>query len=158
MRSMLSTRRIPFAPQSSTSAPAQPMGWWTLALILVAAIGCGRPAEVTGRVTLDGEPVPAGVVTFTPVGGGPSGYGAITPDGRYSVQTGSKNGVPPGDYRVTVAANALPSEGVPTGPGQLSDGIAPLITPARYADPAETPLRATLVSGTQELPLDLTSQ
>jgi hypothetical protein len=42
----------------------------TLALLLAAASGCGHPeAKVTGRVTLDGEPVQDGTILFTPKDG-----------------------------------------------------------------------------------------
>jgi len=125
---------------------------------LALATGCSRRAEVGGTVTLDGRPLAAGVVTFSPTADGPSGYAAIGPDGRYMVQVGGRNGLPPGDYVVTVAANVPSAEGPQPGPGQYADGITPLATPQRYADREQSPLRATLVSGSQELKLDLTSQ
>lgn len=137
----------------------RPRGSWAvlLAAPLVAG-GCSQRAEVGGTVTLDGRPLSAGVVTFCPNADGPSGYAAIGPDGRYVVQVGSRNGLPPGQYVVTVAANVPPAEGSQPGPGQYSDGITPLATPQIYADREQSPLRATLVSGSQELKLELTSQ
>jgi len=59
---------------------------------------------------------------------------------------------------VTVAANGPAASDSQPGPGPISDGIRPLMTPQRYADWAEPPLRATLQSGTQELPLVLTTE
>lgn len=132
--------------------------WAVLLVAPLVAAGCSQRAEVGGTVTLDGRPLSAGVVTFCPTGDGPSGYAAIGPDGRYVVQVGSRNGLPPGQYVVTVAANVPPAEGSQPGPGQYSDGITPLATPQVYADREQSPLRATLVSGSQELKLDLTSQ
>ena len=126
--------------------------------VACVAVGCGRRAEVSGVVTLDGKPLPAGVVTFSPANAGPSGYGAIAADGSYTVQLGSSQGLPPGEYVVTVAANAAAAAGGTPGPGPLSDAITPLMTPQRYADPALSPLRATLKSGTQQLPLVLRSE
>jgi hypothetical protein len=127
-------------------------------IVFLAATGCSRQAEVGGVVTLDGRPLPTGVVTFTPVSAGPSGYATIHADGMYTVQTGAAAGLPPGDYVITVAANGPPAGDAEPGPGPFSDGIRPLVTPQRYADPAQSPLRATLESGTQELRLVLTSE
>lgn len=128
-----------------------------LGAIVLCFVGCSRRAEVTGVVTLDGSPVPGGVVTFTPRTAGATAYAAIGPDGRYTAQTGGKAGLIPGDYVVTVAANLPGAEGIPSGPGPYSDGIRPLSTPQKYADPGTSPLRAILKSGTQELLLDLSS-
>jgi len=124
----------------------------------IVAAGCSSRAEVGGVVTLDGKPVPSGVVTFSPKGYGPTGYAAIGPDGGYVVQVGSRSGLPPGEYVVTVAANVAPAEGVSSTPGPYSDGITPLATPQRYADREQSPLRATLTSGSQSLALELTSE
>ncbi len=129
-----------------------------LALLVAAVAGCGRRAEVSGTVTLDGVPLTSGVVTFTPRDAGASAYAAIDADGRYIAQTGASVGLAPGDYVVTVAANLPAGEGGPTGPGPYSDGIRPLSTPQRYADRSQSPLRALLKSGTQELRLELSSQ
>jgi len=126
--------------------------------VMLTAVGCTRRADVGGLVTLDGKPLPTGVVTFTPASGGATGYAAIGQDGRYTVQTGASAGVPPGEYVVTVAANGPAASDSQPGTGPISDGIRPLVTPKRYADRAESPLRATLQSGTQELPLVLTSE
>jgi hypothetical protein len=128
-----------------------------LAVLFAAFVGCGRRAEVSGTVTLDGVPVTNGVVTFTPRGVGASAYAAINADGRYTAQTGASVGLAPGDYVVTVAANLPAGEGGPTGPGPYSDGISPLSTPQRYADRTQSPLRALRKSGTQELRLELSS-
>jgi hypothetical protein len=59
---------------------------------------------------------------------------------------------------VTVAANGPAASDFQAGPGPLSDGIRPLVTPQCYADRVESPLRATLQSGTQELPLVLETE
>lgn len=130
----------------------------SVAAILVVAIGCGRRAEVSGVVTLDGQPLTTGVVTFTPAAAGPTGYAAIGSDGRYQVHVGAAPGLPVGAYVITVAANAPPAEGATPGPGPDSDGIAPLMTPQRYADRETSPLKVVLKSGTQELPLALTAE
>lgn len=135
---------------------------WILACLCAAVaaplVGCGGKAEVSGVVTLDGRPLGTGVVTFTPAVGGPTGYAAIGPEGRYEVQVGANRGLPAGAYIVTVAANAAPVEGSVPGPGPDADGITPLVTPPRYADRETSPLKVVLRSGTQDLPLHLTAE
>ncbi len=63
-------------------------------VLLVMALpctGCSRPArpplgEVTGTVTLDGQPLPRALVTFVPIAGpGRTSYAYTDSDGRYSL-------------------------------------------------------------------------
>jgi hypothetical protein len=145
-------------PARRTSHPRRSPFGVGLAVLAAAVAGCGHRAEVSGTVTLDGVPLKSGVVTFTPRDAGASAYAAIHADGRYTAQTGASVGLAPGDYVVTVAANLPAGEGGPSGPGPYSDGISPLSTPQRYADRSQSPLRALLKSGTQELRLELSSQ
>ena len=128
-------------------------------LLAAAAIaGCGRhAARVTGDVTLDGRPLTSGVVSFTPVKPGPSAYGNVGADGRYALQTGAETGLDPGDYKVTVAANATPEEAAKMGIKVGREGIMPLLTPAKYADISTTPLTVTVKSGGQDVDLALES-
>lgn len=157
MTLMLGVSGCRFPRISGCGRRRRPVGGLILAMV-VTAIGCSRQADVCGVVTLDGRRLPTGVVTFTPVSGGPSGYATVGEDGTYRVQMGASAGLPPGEYIVTVAANGPPAGSSQPGPGPLSDGIRPLMTPQRYADPAQSPLRATLASGTQELRLVLLSE
>jgi len=74
------------------------------AVLLVAGSGCGRidgrsRARVSGAVTKNGQPVKAGQVTYTPVGGGTS-YTDPIYSGRYSIR--SRFPLSPGKYRATV--------------------------------------------------------
>ncbi|SRR5579883_447109 len=72
-----------------------------LAFVIPLAIGCGSgKGKVTGNVTLDGQPLPAGTITFHP-GKGNSVSGPIT-DGQYSV-----TGVPAGESKVTVETASI---------------------------------------------------
>lgn len=156
-------KRLPGTSRRPIGWSCGPEGWSAAPLGLLAGgllvlSGCARRADVSGVVTLDGKPLSAGVVTFTPAAGGPTGYAAIGDDGTYRVQTGASSGLPAGAYVVTVAANAPQTADSQPGPGPLADGIRPLVTPQRYADPGQSPLRVTLKSGTQALPLELTSE
>jgi hypothetical protein len=67
--------------------------------LVLALAGCGGSAhDVSGTVTLDGEPIPEGYIAFTPEGGGRGAGGAIK-DGKYSVH------VPAGKSRVEITAS-----------------------------------------------------
>jgi len=60
--------------------------------------------------TLDGNPLPRGTVAFNPQGLGPSAYGRIESNGEYAIHTGREEGLPPGQYLLTVVANEAPTE------------------------------------------------
>lgn len=126
------------------------------AIVLAAVAGCGgRPAQVSGKASLAGVPLEAGVVTFTPVKSGPTAYGTITTGGRYELKTGAGGGLEPGDYVVTVAANATPEQAAAMGIKVGREGIMPLLTPIKYADTSTSPLKANVKRGRQELDFDL---
>lgn len=133
---------------------SRPLHWCAAGvccLILVIA-GCGRGhgGAVSGRVTLDGKPLDTGTVTFHPTGGGPTAYGGIHPNGTYRVKTGTQQGLPPGEYRVTVLAATEPPTDGPSVPGQM-------ITPARYADPNQSGFQFTVARGSNQIDLELNS-
>ena len=77
------------------------------ALLCVAMLGCGGTGEaipraaVSGTVTLDGEPLPAGVVYFAPTGDTPGPRtGAPVADGAFALD--ARHGPPVGPHRVEV--------------------------------------------------------
>jgi hypothetical protein len=72
-----------------------------LALLVPLAVGCGKgKGTVSGTVTLDGQPLPAGNITFIPSKG--QGAGGTIQDGKYSVAD-----VPAGKVAVTVETETL---------------------------------------------------
>jgi hypothetical protein len=125
--------------------------------VLMFVGGCGGQydSSVTGIATLNSTPLPRGTVKFTPEQAGPSGYGLIESDGSYSIMTGREDGLPSGSYVVTVVANepSIPNKdpSLPPTPGKA-------ITPPWYRDPAHSPLKQTVETGSNEINLDLTSQ
>lgn len=133
--------------------------WMTgLTLLLVGLCGCGGVYDsyVAGKVTIDGTALPRGTVTFHPVGDGPSAYGVIKGDGSYTLSTGREEGLPPGEYVVTVVANEEstqkdPSSGAPPMPGKV-------ITPAWYRSKSHSTLKFTAESGSNEFDLTLSTQ
>jgi hypothetical protein len=63
-------------------------------LSLSLLVGCAKgPSTVTGTVTLDGQPVTSGAITFKDEGGLPV-QGAVITGGSFQAQ------VPPGRYRL----------------------------------------------------------
>ena len=70
--------------------------WYFLGgLLLIAIVGCGNKlGSVDGSVTLDGQPVPDGMVTFIKQGTEPGREGAVIKDGKFSAQ------IPPGSYKL----------------------------------------------------------
>jgi len=127
-------------------------------LTSVAMSGCGGvyDASVSGVVQLDGKPVHRGTVCYNPAGNGPSAYGRIESDGSYFLRTGREEGIPSGQYKVTVVANEPPAEkrsetGGPPPAGKL-------ITPAWYKSAKTSGLDYSIESGSNEINLELTSE
>jgi hypothetical protein len=86
---------------------------WCLAVLGVLA-GCGGPATgdlvpVSGRVTVNGQPLTRGTISFRPdaARGNDSlqePYGKIDAQGRYRLLTAGKPGAPRGWYKVLVVS------------------------------------------------------
>ena len=129
-----------------------------IAIGFVAIAGCGGTydASAHGTVTLEGKPVPRGMVSFHPVSGGPAAYAMISDDGQYVIRTGREEGLPAGDYQVSITANEAPtvsqtSNGGPPPPGKM-------ITPAWYRMKETSGLKCTVARGKNTIDLDLKSQ
>ena len=113
------------------------------AVSLVSAIGCSRSSSdtlvpVAGTVTVNGNPLTTGSVTFHP--DSDSGNmtqhiptGTIDSQGNYRLSTATKAGAPPGSYQVTVTAQ---------GPIDPKNPYAPPthLIDRKYADPATSGL------------------
>jgi hypothetical protein len=128
-----------------------------VAVSLLSCVGCGGRFDsgVTGVVTLDGKVVPCGTISFQPKAGGPAAYARIDADGNYIVRTGREEGLPSGEYYVTVSANEPPTvaqtaQGGPPPPGKP-------ITPAWYRMRDTSGLSFVVESGNNEINLELTS-
>jgi len=130
----------------------------TLLLVCVALYsGCGGPynASVKGNVKLDDSPLSRGTVMFTPKRSGPSGYGLINQDGTYSIKIGTQDGIPSGDYSVTVMSS---QESTPSTDPALPPKPGKPITPIWYRNPSNSPLNFTVTPGRNEINLELKSQ
>lgn len=84
-----------------------------VALVGFSAIGCGdggpATAPVTGKVTFDGKPYANAIVTYSPVGGGPSAIGKSNENGEYEVFTVGKKGAVLGSHKVSVITEVTSS-------------------------------------------------
>jgi hypothetical protein len=135
-------------------------GWNGVWLCLITALaGCGgSAASVSGKLTLDGQPLAANnrvrvTVMFYPRAGGVPAAALADDAGRYSLSTGSHVGLAPGEYVVVVAATESEAPANPSAEPRKR-----IITPAKYADPKKSMLSATVKPGRNTFDFDLTSR
>lgn len=116
---------------------------------LAFLVGCGGDwGTVSGTVTVDGAALDEGVVNFHPVlGEGVVAYGSVAPNGGYSVKSGDRPGLKPGDYVVTVTKTTIPEPG--------SGKAVTLLTPSQYASPKTSDLKVSVTAGSNRIPLEL---
>ncbi len=122
-------------------------------MLLAALAGCGgKPATVSGVVTLDGKPLERGSVGFTPVAGGMRAAGVIDSEGNYTLSTNRDAGLEIGEYAVTVVSREPGPENAqgPPMPG-------PYITPQHYAVESTSGLKFNVVGGSNTIDIALTS-
>jgi hypothetical protein len=128
-----------------------------LAAGILAAAGCsgGMESEVSGAVTLDGEPVGPGTVVFAPAEGTTNpADGAIQLDGSYFLKTSRDVGLKAGKYKASVTVFDQPD----VKPGERSMTPAKLVTPQKYADPATSGLEYEVEPGKNSIDIELTSK
>jgi hypothetical protein len=101
--------------------------------LAMMAMGCGEQSaryQVAGKVLIDGEPLPAGLIRFVPDKGRPA-TGGIGWDGSFTLSQTSVSskppqmGIPPGNYRVAVVASQVIDEDA---------GEVDSLVPSKYAD------------------------
>jgi hypothetical protein len=133
----------------------------------IALIGCSRslddlPREaVAGTVTMDGKPLPAGVIQFYPMGEGSATTTAPNgeiKDGAFSIPR--EHGAVPGKYKVAIShAELKAAEGKARKKGlpERSKVLGPEQIPAKYNTQTklETEIKA---GGARDLKYDLQSK
>jgi hypothetical protein len=160
---------------------------WSLFVLCAVSIciGCGSDAvefpdraQVTGKVTLDGDPVAGADVVFvsTLEKGGHSATGRTNADGEYTLSSfGHEDGAVLGDYAVTVTkdpsavtkqqdeddagddTSTFGNEDTPE-PGdndRNSTFVAKNVLPPQYASSVETSLLVKVEAGSNDIPLEL---
>lgn len=121
-------------------------------LFVVALIGCGssegpKLSPVRGKVFYGDKPAEGAVVVFQPKSKDTQNTtaptGTVQADGSFTLRTYPHGeGAPPGEYTVLVTW-------YPPDARQKENAKNKL--PARYSDPAQTPLTATVKDGATEL-------
>jgi hypothetical protein len=117
-------------------------------LCALLALSCGKNSDVpdnvpvSGKVTVDGDPVTAGQVSYIPYDkeqktGGMSA-GQIDSSGGYVIYTAGNSGAPPGRYKVTVTPSMVPS-------GDMKMPSIPFNP--KYSDASKTPLIINVTAG-----------
>ena len=130
-----------------------------VAAVLLALWGCGGgdglPRQaVSGTVTLDGQPLDAALITFTPLGAGSDSTSGAAQVAGGSFSISQADGLIPGEYRVAISvskeAPVKPSRKVETD-SVTGEEIAPPTSalremlPARYNTKSE--LKAQVTEG-----------
>lgn len=100
--------------------------------LLLLAVGCGKTdplnrQAVSGKITLNGEPLKAGTIEFAPVENGTSS-GASISQGEYSIP--QPKGLPVGEYIVRISATNAEEQPIEV-PGE-SNKIAKELIPNTY--------------------------
>jgi hypothetical protein len=135
------------------------------ASLCLALGGCGPKgdpnpprARVSGTITLDGEPVPAGIIEFIPVEPGQlAAQGTVGDDGRFVIE--QAGGPSPGEYKVEIrcakkTGRRIRSMSSPDPDGTIDERVA--VIPDRYHSP--TTLKQTIKPGDNALEFKLTSK
>lgn len=129
-----------------------------LSVVFLALAGCGGQGgvegyAVSGKVTIDGEPIPQGSVTFIAADGAtPTGGGTIT-DGVYTAPS-----VPPGEKIVLVLGTKVVGQepSLAGVPDSAPRDVVETVTPPAYNAASATPLKASITGPQQDLNFDLT--
>src|SRR5205807_8289434 len=104
--------------------------WFCIVLGVVVVAGCSAKSNrgtVSGSVTLDGQPLKAGIIRFMPIDGKtPTADTAIT-DGKF------KASVPPGDKKISISGPKVTGKRrVYETPDSPTVDIVEELLPARY--------------------------
>lgn len=146
-------------------------GFFSLSLLAcIGLIGCGSPGPevtVTGKVTMDGSPLPDATIGFHPSGQQVSIMNATSgPDGTYTAALKGGAAFTEGEYVVTVEkwqsksgakVELNPEEGMDLEQLKMS-GAAVNAAPAIYSKPSSSPLRAPLKKGEVTADLNLEAE
>jgi hypothetical protein len=129
---------------------------------VLSLAGCGETSKVgkvvpvSGKVTLGGQPLTSGIVTFTPDAskGNTSTWvpsGTIGADGAYTLHTETKAGAPPGWYKVSVNTSVPPTTDVQVG----QPPAKPVSINAMYNDPNKSGIAFEVTEGPAEGAYDI---
>jgi hypothetical protein len=127
------------------------LAWCTV--VIVALPGCANKSDrsaVSGNVTLDGQPIKAGVIRFIPADGQTPTADAAIADGKFS------GSVPPGDKKISISAPKVTGQRrVYETPDSPKVDVVEELVPARYN--ARSELTWTITAEAQQKDFDLKS-
>ena len=106
-----------------------------LTLLSAILVGCGKsPITVSGKVTLDGNPVERGTITFEPQDKQTANAGGAITQGAYTVKD-----IPPGKKLVRITGLKVTGErlSIATDPNSKKIEDTVPIVPARYNDQSD---------------------
>ena len=116
----------------------------TLLLLLVLSCGCrdSELSSLTGTVTVDGQPAPAGInLGFVPILQGSPSYGTTDENGQFVANyTFKRTGIEPGEHRVKLMPaggserEKMPSLDDNTGAGERGMSVGPNFPQSYYAE------------------------
>ncbi len=124
--------------------------------LMIAFVGCGDSGnltQVTGEVTVDGQPASGAVVLFhadDPVQ--PTASGVADDSGKFTLVSAQKPGIAPGEYTVTVA---WPDPSHEPTKSEIMMGTAETgadLLKGKYASKERTTLSAEITPSTDTLP------
>jgi hypothetical protein len=126
-----------------------------LLLALPLCLGCGsRLNGVRGKVVYQGNPAQGALVVFHPKGGdshAPRPSGVVGADGTFKLSGPTGQGAAAGQYAVTIVWPAEQQQAVRRPLSTEPESEPPDRLGGRYANPSNTPLEATVASGSNEL-------
>jgi hypothetical protein len=137
-------------------------GWGLLVLAFLLSAGCGPPSgTVSGKVTIAGQTIPGGSVSFVPPNGKGTQISEIAEDGTYTVRNvpvgkaqiivETKSAAPPsapGGVRMNMPA------GAPNAPG-ADAGKRYVAIPEAYSSAETSGLSYEVKAGKQDHNIDL---
>lgn len=116
---------------------------------------------MTGKVTLDGEPLEGATVRYVPTDeSGHFAVGFTNASGEYELKlsaTEDATGAVPGNYNVAITC-FVDAEGNPEDPSVPSEVPGMQVVPLNYTNPETSKLEATVPPGGGSKDFDLVSQ
>jgi hypothetical protein len=123
--------------------------------LIVAASGCGGGlAQVTGRITYKGKPVPSTQVTFQPADGSRPSKGLTDDDGKFMLKySRTEPGATRGPHKVFLSYVVSNEEELHKIEPKASDDLKAVI--ASYSDPEKTTLKYDITRNGQYIEINL---
>jgi len=122
-----------------------------VAVLVVFLAGCGSADRVgvSGKVTLNGQPLTNATIQFFPQGAMSPAGGTVVTDGKYELP--AKPGLPPGKYKVSISSpvgGETATGSFVANPGAKGKTVAPQTTvkdlvPAKYNTNTELQVEVT---------------